>query len=443
MDELFWQGIDFLMCAIETFLLFLLCERFLRRDAARGTTEVLISCIAITCLSFGMSMVTPFAMWKTLIGIMSIFCFCFFLYEGTPKEKLLCTVIYFSILAFSDAIAGLCVSAVVHKDYWSVLEANNLHKVFLFSLSKTLSVLIITLISTFSSRNRGSLPRGFWNAFICLFAFVLTAIVLTIDWVVIEVQNTKIMAIIAALILTILVFYLFTYFCFCYLSDYFLMRSQSSMLAYERDMIEKYLAQKINADLEMKILSHDFNNVLIGWKDLAEKRDYAALEQGISRYVATAKEKTLKDFNNTTANAIINQKILLAREKNLRLVATGIFYDTLTLDQVDLCALLGNIIDNALEAAEKLDAANERTIRLHIDRKEDYLLLSCENPYVGQMKKKSALFPTTKGDPLRHGLGLISVQKIIERNNGIMEITTDGGIFRLTAMLDVYSEIAD
>ena len=106
----------------------------------------------------------------------------------------------------------------------------------------------------------------------------------------------------------------------------------------------------------------------------------------------------------------------------------------------DMGILLNNLLDNAMEACEKLEQS-QRYIRLALKRKDHFLLLEVENSFDGVIKwEQGSPVPASRkekepGAWMEHGIGLKNVKEIAERYLGVMDIKINGNIFRITVML--------
>ena len=101
----------------------------------------------------------------------------------------------------------------------------------------------------------------------------------------------------------------------------------------------------------------------------------------------------------------------------------------LPLAEVDLCALLGNAADNAMEAAEE---AEDKTVTLRCRAEKGLFMLRVENAYAGELAPDLA---TTKADRTSHGFGLAGMREIAERLGGSLETRAGGGRFQLVVCL--------
>ncbi len=104
-------------------------------------------------------------------------------------------------------------------------------------------------------------------------------------------------------------------------------------------------------------------------------------------------------------------------------------------DEVSLYSLLGNAIENAIEHVEKIKDSDERLITLNVHRKDSMVVISVENPLQGALVIEDGLPQTSKGDKGYHGFGMKSMRDIAEHYGGGLEISTEGGFFRLNIVL--------
>ena len=108
--------------------------------------------------------------------------------------------------------------------------------------------------------------------------------------------------------------------------------------------------------------------------------------------------------------------------------------DVLPYKSSDLCIVLGNLLDNAMEATEKLE--NEKDIFVSLLYQKEKLLIKIRNPYTGDLKKdRAGNYISEKKDRENHGIGLKSVRKVVEKYEGVMEIHTEDQIFEVTIIL--------
>ena len=195
--------------------------------------------------------------------------------------------------------------------------------------------------------------------------------------------------------------------------------------AYQRDLIEIHYAEVENMYRQMRGWRHDYRSHIQVLKAHAAQGDMAAvqsyldaLEQDLSAV------DTVVKTGNARADAILNSKISLARAKGIPVRADAQVPVALRISPLDLCVILGNLFDNAIEASLLLPE-KERLIRLYIDMKGTQLYISFTN--FTAAKKQLGRFQSTKGEG--HGFGLVRIDAIVERMGGYLSRNSEDGAF--------------
>lgn len=214
--------------------------------------------------------------------------------------------------------------------------------------------------------------------------------------------------------------------------------NEKDMLDYQNELIEKYILQKEESDKIIKILSHDLKHNLLHWKQLAENKGYNDVLKGIMEYEQIHEEGQLIDVGNDIANAIVNQKLLLARKKEIQIDIKGVFSDELLITSIDLCSLLGNLFDNAIEACVKVKDISKRKIFFSIKRDGNFQFIEAVNSYEVEPIIKDNVFITKKRNRLSHGIGMLSINSVVEKYEGAIENTFKNDEFKTIIMLRAY-----
>ena len=128
---------------------------------------------------------------------------------------------------------------------------------------------------------------------------------------------------------------------------------------------------------------------------------------------------------NDTLDAILNTKMSFAEQRGIR-CATEVTCAKLPLAQADISVLMGNLLDNACEAAER---ASEKKISVKIIRQGNYVSICVENTVEAQVLSENPILKTTKADKSVYGLGTKNIRKIVEKYSGMMEYREYGNMF--------------
>jgi len=133
-------------------------------------------------------------------------------------------------------------------------------------------------------------------------------------------------------------------------------------------------------------------------------------------------------------DAILNSKISVARAKEIHVNAKAIVPKTLSVSEIDLCVIIGNLLDNAVEANIQLENVSSRFIRVYIDVLKGQLYISVSNARTGALRRAGSSFFTTK-ERDGHGYGLLRIDNIVEKYNGYVNRQAEEGAFATEVML--------
>lgn len=103
----------------------------------------------------------------------------------------------------------------------------------------------------------------------------------------------------------------------------------------------------------------------------------------------------------------------------------------------DICSLFGNILENAVEAAEKVKDKEKRVVSINVRNVAGQISVCAENYFDGDLDLRGGMPVSTKGDPDRHGFGVRSIKMIAEKYGGSLECRAEGGLFTLGCMIPI------
>ena len=211
-------------------------------------------------------------------------------------------------------------------------------------------------------------------------------------------------------------------------------RIQRQIAAYQQELIETHYREVDNMYRQIRGWRHDYRNHIQTMKAYAAQGDW----QAICHYLdlldqdLTTVDTVIKTGNPMT-DAILNSKISLAKSKGIAVVADAHIPVKLRSSEIDLCCIIGNLFDNAIEASMKLPE-EKRRIRVYMDMKNTQLYISFTNFTAGKkLPKEGTLFRSTKG--AGHGFGLVRIDAIVERLEGYISRNSEDGAFTTEILL--------
>lgn len=200
--------------------------------------------------------------------------------------------------------------------------------------------------------------------------------------------------------------------------------------AFENELIQKYYLEVENMYQKMRGWRHDYRHHIQTMKVHMANGEF----DEIGAYLDMLDDdltnvETVIKTGNRMADAILNSKLSLAAQKEIKVKAEANIPVALTVSELDLCTVIGNLLDNAMDACMELPVA-ERLIRIYMEMKGNYLYISVINTAGGKKKNN---FRTTKGEG--HGFGLKRIDMIAKKYGGYITRASEDGAFSTEVLL--------
>ena len=140
---------------------------------------------------------------------------------------------------------------------------------------------------------------------------------------------------------------------------------------------------------------------------------------------------------NVALDVVLTRENFNCKEKNVKLtcVANGACLNFMS--EVDVYSLFGNILDNAIEASEKLEDPEKRIISLTVSQEGYFVNIHAENYFCDHLTFTDGLPETTKLDTVYHGYGLKSIRMLVQKYEGSLKISTNEDRFVLDILFSV------
>lgn len=205
-----------------------------------------------------------------------------------------------------------------------------------------------------------------------------------------------------------------------------LKRTYLKLVEMQEEQARKHLEEVRSIYSEMRGYKHDFHHHLQALKGQLEAgetdRAIAYIEQLDQNLQGV---DTLLKTGNVTADAILSAKIAPARAAGIAVTVQANLPAALTLSDLELSIVIGNLLDNAIEACQK--AAGERFLRLSLRMKGSMLYFYLLNSAGKKQTKVGSLFKTGKTGA--HGFGLHRAEAIIRQHGGWVKYNSEDGAF--------------
>lgn len=202
---------------------------------------------------------------------------------------------------------------------------------------------------------------------------------------------------------------------------------------FQSELIENQIRETQNMYKQVRGWRHDYRNHIQNMKIQLAEGNYDALDQYLSELAEDLNVvDTVVKTGNVMADAVLNTKLTTAEKMGIRTNVKAGIPAKIRLSDVELCAVMGNLLDNALEACAKLPQT-ERFLRVYIGAIKNQFYLSVQNS-AGEVRKSGGKYLTTKqGDS--HGYGIFRVDRIAGKYGGYVNRQNEEGIFATEIMI--------
>ncbi len=199
---------------------------------------------------------------------------------------------------------------------------------------------------------------------------------------------------------------------------------QKRIDSFEKEILQKYYAEVENMYTKMRGWRHDYRHHIQTMKVHAANGEF----EEIVGYLDMLDDdlthvETVVKTGNRMVDAILNSKLTLAAAKEIKVKAETRIPVSLAISELDLCIIIGNLMDNAIDACMELPP-KDRLIRIYMELKGKYLYLALTNTAAGRKKQS---FRTTKGKG--HGLGIGRIDAIVKKHGGYVTRASEDEAF--------------
>lgn len=213
-------------------------------------------------------------------------------------------------------------------------------------------------------------------------------------------------------------------------------RMNKKMTAFQADLMDKHYAEVENMYRQVRGWRHDYKNHIQTLKAYMAVNEYDKVNTYLDRLDDDLTSvDTIMKTGSIIIDAILNSKISLANSKKISVIARAAVPENLNISEIDLCIIIGNLLDNAIEACENIESG-EKFIRVLISIKQTQLYIYVANTAPGgKLTKVNGRFATKKSG--YHGFGLMRVDKMVEKYRGYVRRSSEDGAFTTEILLPI------
>ena len=353
-----------------------------------------------------------------------------FLYKSSFFVKVFASVIIIVITILAEMLTGVLI-AVVTKASVEVLTSNIFYYIQGVLFSKAILLILVKMIQYKKLPTYSKISK---TLFIPIFALPVSTILIIYvvsqyAYSLVNINSVVWVAVSVVLLVSsnILVFFLFEK---QMLQDE---ETKKSILIQQQLQYQTQYFKELSDKYKLSNKTiHDTKNQLFAIAAAMSNNDMAAAKIRIEELCknAAAGENSIRTGNDAL-DALINTKYNDNKELNIKFKHNIMMKTNNKIDNIDLCIIIGNALDNAIEACSKIDKSKEKEIVLKIRQVNETLAIEMTNPTAESIEKVNGKLVSNKKEKELHGFGMQSIVEIVNKYNGNLNYSQKDGLFSL------------
>ena len=356
------------------------------------------------------------SIWTTIISIGLVILISLFGYTNKGKKSILEVCFLYVVWVLIEIMISFCVNLLPLDENHSVMAGNIISKIIMI-----IGVYVFSIM--WEKTDNNFIPARYYVGL--LFVPIGSIYIAVNEFYSINNMKEVLPSMVTFSIL--LLFNIIILEIYSKISENFIMEKEKAIYTQQINIMA------INTEEQKKVMEnfhrekHDWINELIALKNEIEYENKDVVLQNIDRIIQNCQfGEAISDTGNKCIDALINVKYTTAKEKGIDFILKIFIPEELPINQCDMGIVLGNILDNAIEATEKCNSSAKK-IEIIMGIKKEALVLVVKNPLAGSLKRnKDGKLLSTKEDSKRHGYGINSVIKVARKYNGDVIIEEEG-----------------
>lgn len=372
---------------------------------------------------------------KTAVQMIMIFIIALVVYDGKKRLKALFCIIYSLFVALSKLLSYFAFNFFIDKI--PVIDKESFfYRILSIELPNLFLLILIILIGVFTKSKNKAVPLRYW-------LLLMTVPVTTLGTLTVyqyyfdllkpgdEIYAYIIISTIGLVFINLLVFALFSK-----LQNQLEIQRNADLLStqmrLEKESYER-LEESYNRTRELR---HDIKNHIFGLRGIAENGTKEELLEYLEKMTDAVEEATYVSMSgNNAVDAVLNEKMLYAQKYGISTQFDVTPLESTDIPSMDICTIISNALDNAIEACVKIEAVKDRYIGVKLNDGPDEMIISVKNPSLEAPKRRAGMYISAKKDSINHGLGLKSIKRTVDKHKGDMLIKYENEIFTIVVSL--------
>lgn len=427
MNTVFWL-VEFIACFVESLMYFVFEGTLLNKNSIfENRYKIILFALLNSIIMIVINSIEIFSYINTIIMIIILYLLNLLIYKKRPIYSFFLSFGYLLIISGVDFFTVFATSTLSNVSQSQIMNEQSWIRVFCILISKAILSLITVTINRWVKDSR-ILPKKY---IIIMFLFSLFLFISNCTLVEINVENDiynfnyfTMVFFVASITIVFLLFFLV----FKITKDYE-QQQTLTLINQKNEMLQKSLDDTEKTFNLWRTSIHDYKNNMIMLSKLADENKISEIKEYLEKETATLNNKVFyTKTGNSVADAIINTKYNIALTKNIDFIVNAVIPSDCLVSNIDFAAIIGNLLDNAIEASEKEE---KPCVIVNIKMNKNFLVIDIANRYSGVLISDS----TTKINKIEHGIGLKSVKNAVKKYDGIFDLKQEGEYVHATVLL--------
>lgn len=439
MNHNLWNLFEASVNLYESFNIYYFIFSFLDYNFKPQKNKIMFSCGALlhTCIVF---VLNELMFYEGVWGIVYIaFTFIYtliFVRQGWIKNFFITLLAYIWILSI-NAFSTVFISSV---------SAGNLTDIYIEqNMERFVMILTVQLLVTYAYRvtlkvfKRNGIQLKMQEWLLILVVFILSFCVILMIHIVqlnynfsVRYHNLLLLSSFCLVAINVVCYYMVVE-----LSKANAMKIEHELLLAESNYRKRYAENAKNQYEEIRHIRHDMKHSYGVIQQLVLEKRYEELQQYLPQMNEQLRsiESTI-NTNHMIVNAILNTKLSAAKKQEIKTLCNTVKdFHIKQIEEIDLCHLLGNLLDNAIEAAVKCPQGKTKYIEIFITERNQILLITVKNSY--NQEELPPTLQTSKFNKIDHWFGIKTIKRIAKKYDGFADFYTENDLFCCNVALQI------
>lgn len=421
-----WQFIEVAATVFEFFVTINLLNNVMNCKYS-GNKKQLLNVIFIVLLTLYISVINRiyvFEGWLSLITIIITVIYTFIALNGSVVLKIVMPILSFSIMLLINASVTYALSIIFGMPSSFIFSENDSIRLLAIFITKFLYFIAAKLLEhLFTKKALDLKSRGSWISFVMSFLTFFIAVAL----VKLQIDTHSKNMLFGMCVLSLMIMNVFIIYMMKKISKENKNKLKISLLELQLSEQKTMIEDAGHISYEIKKVEHDLKHHILCVLGNIENGDTGAARSYLKNLLHEYETSIFKYIciDNSAINSILNLKISRCHANNID-IKVEVESDFSHFNDIDLCVLIANLLDNAIEASYNVEMPQ---IAVTIKNEKNYLCIIVKNRIDSSVLDKNERLKTTKADKSKHGLGLYSISQIVEKYDGIKSYYEKNGYF--------------